>query len=161
LRPNHSQIVDIGFKAQPRNPHSSSPCARCRSHRAPLDLSIVRPLSTCPVRLSPVLCTRSPTPVTILIVARRATPATYTPRDKQTRFSERNKDKRKIKRNYPGFEFKPRQVNDSSQSKQGTDHLVSQQDNFTSRDLISNNKTYTSLALQDNFLLRNISCSAR
>jgi hypothetical protein len=26
----------------------------------------------------------------------------------------------------PGFEFKPRQVNDSSQSNQGTDHLVSQ-----------------------------------
>jgi hypothetical protein len=25
-----------------------------------------------------------------------------------------------------GFEFKPRQVNDSSQSNQGTDHLVSQ-----------------------------------
>jgi hypothetical protein len=28
--------------------------------------------------------------------------------------------------NYPGFKFKPRQVNDSSQSNQGTDHLVSQ-----------------------------------
>jgi hypothetical protein len=39
---------------------------------------------------------------------------------------QRNKDKRKIKQNYPGFEFKPRQVNDSSQSNQGTDHLVSQ-----------------------------------
>jgi hypothetical protein len=28
--------------------------------------------------------------------------------------------------NYPGFEFKPRQVNNSSQSNQGTDRLVSQ-----------------------------------
>jgi hypothetical protein len=37
-----------------------------------------------------------------------------TSRDKQTRFSERTKDKRKTKQNYPGFEFKPRQVNDSS-----------------------------------------------
>jgi membrane-bound ClpP family serine protease len=27
--------------------------------------------------------------------------------------------------NYPGFEFNPCQVNDSSQSNQGTDHLVS------------------------------------
>jgi hypothetical protein len=36
------------------------------------------------------------------------------------------KIKRKIKQNYPGFEFKPRQVNDSSQSNQETDHLVSQ-----------------------------------
>jgi hypothetical protein len=35
-------------------------------------------------------------------------------------------NKRKIKRNYPGFKFKPRQVNDLSQSNQGTDHLVSQ-----------------------------------
>jgi hypothetical protein len=32
----------------------------------------------------------------------------------------------KTKQNYPEFEFKPRQVNDSSQSNQGTDHLVSQ-----------------------------------
>jgi hypothetical protein len=38
---------------------------------------------------------------------------------------QRNKDKRKTKGNYPGFEFKPRQVNDSSQSNEGTDHLVS------------------------------------
>jgi hypothetical protein len=42
------------------------------------------------------------------------------------RFSERNKDKRKTKQNNPGFKFKPRQVDDSSQSNQGTDHLVSQ-----------------------------------
>jgi hypothetical protein len=35
-------------------------------------------------------------------------------------------NKRKTKRNYPEFEFKPHQVNDSSQSNQGTDHLVSQ-----------------------------------
>jgi hypothetical protein len=35
-----------------------------------------------------------------------------------------NKDK-KIKQTYPRFEFKPRQVNDSLQSNQGTDHLVS------------------------------------
>jgi hypothetical protein len=36
----------------------------------------------------------------------------------------KQKEKEK-KRNCPGFEFKPRQVNDSSQSNQGTDHLVS------------------------------------
>jgi hypothetical protein len=33
----------------------------------------------------------------ILIAARRAAPATYTPQDKQMRFSKRNKDKRKTK----------------------------------------------------------------
>jgi hypothetical protein len=91
----------------------------------PPDLSTVRPPSTRPVRPSLVLYTRSPIPATVLIAARHAAPATHTPRDKQTRFSKWNKDK-KIKQNYPGFEFKPRQVNDSSQSNQGTDHLISQ-----------------------------------
>jgi hypothetical protein len=36
------------------------------------------------------------------------------------------KIKEKQKQNYPGFEFKPRQVNDSSQLNQVTVHLVSQ-----------------------------------
>jgi hypothetical protein len=36
------------------------------------------------------------------------------------------KIKEKAKQNCPGFEFKHHQVNDSSQSNQGTDHLVSQ-----------------------------------
>jgi hypothetical protein len=38
------------------------------------------------------------------------------------------KIKGKTKQNCPEFEFKSRQVNDSSQSNQGTDHLVSQKD---------------------------------
>jgi hypothetical protein len=46
LRPNHSQTVDLGFEAQPRNPRSSSPRARCRLHMAPPDLLIARSLST-------------------------------------------------------------------------------------------------------------------
>jgi hypothetical protein len=75
------------------------------------------------MRPSPILCTRSPTPATVLVTTRHAAPATCTPRNKQTRFFERNKGKRKTKQNYPGFEFKPHQVNDSSQSNQGTDHL--------------------------------------
>jgi hypothetical protein len=75
LRPNHSQIVDLGFKAQPRNLRSSSPRARCRP--------------------STVLCIRSPTPAMILVAARHVAPATCTPRDKLTRFSKRNRDKGK------------------------------------------------------------------
>jgi hypothetical protein len=55
-----------------------------------------------------------------------AAPATYTPRDKQTRFSKRNKGKRETKQTYLGFKFKHRQVNDSSQSNQKPDHLNSQ-----------------------------------
>jgi hypothetical protein len=126
LRPNHSQIVDLGFEAQPRNPRSSCPRARCIPHTAPPDLSIAWPPSTRPVRPSLTLCTMSPTPSTVLIAACHVSPATCTPQDKQTRFSKRKKGKRKIKQNYPGFEFKPRQVNGSSQSNQGTYHLVSQ-----------------------------------
>jgi hypothetical protein len=126
LRPKPGNPPPPGFVAQPRNPRSKSPCARCRSHTALPDLSTAWPPSTRPVRPSPVLCTRSPTPATVLVAARHASPATCTPRDKQTRFSERNKGKRKTKQNYLGFEFKPRQVNDSSQSNQETDHLVSQ-----------------------------------
>jgi hypothetical protein len=41
------------------------------------------------------------------------------------------KVKRKMKLNYSEFEFKPRQVNDSSQSNQVTDHLVSQYVTYT------------------------------
>jgi hypothetical protein len=79
LTTNHSQTVDLGFEAQPRNSCSSSPCARCRPHTTPLDLSITRPLSTRPVQPSPILCTKSPTPAIILIAARHAAPATCTP----------------------------------------------------------------------------------
>jgi hypothetical protein len=93
LRLNHSQTVNLGFDAQPRNSCSSPLCAWCRPYTSSPDLSIAGSLSTQPVRPSMVLCTRSPTPVMISITARHAAPATCTPRDKQTRFSKRNKDK--------------------------------------------------------------------
>jgi hypothetical protein len=40
---------------------------------------------------SPVLCTKSPTPASILVTARHAAPITYTSRDKQTCFSTQNR----------------------------------------------------------------------
>jgi hypothetical protein len=42
-----------------------------------------------------ILCIRSPTHAMILVAARYVAPATCTPRDKQTRFSTRNKNKGK------------------------------------------------------------------
>jgi hypothetical protein len=45
----------------------------------PPDLSVARALSTQHVPTSPVLCTKSPTPATILVAAHHAAPATYTP----------------------------------------------------------------------------------
>jgi hypothetical protein len=101
LRPNHSQTIDLGFNDQPRNSCSSSPRAWCRPHTAPPDLSIARPPSTRPVRPSPVLCTRFPTPTMIIIAACHAAPATCTPQDKQTRFSKRNNGKRKENETIP------------------------------------------------------------
>jgi hypothetical protein len=97
LRSNHSQTVDLGFEAQPRNLCSKSPRARCRPHTVPPGLSTTRPPSTRPVRPSPVLYTRSSTPATVLVAARHASPATCTPRDKQTRLCKWNKGKRKTK----------------------------------------------------------------
>jgi hypothetical protein len=126
LRPNQWQTFDLGFQAQPKNLRSSSFRARCRPHTSSSDLPIVWPLSIQPVRPSPVLCTRSPTPATILITTRHATPSIYTPWDKQTWFSTWTKYSRIEPRKCSGFEFKSCQVNDPSQSNQGTDHLVSQ-----------------------------------
>jgi hypothetical protein len=81
------------------------------------------------VRPSPVLCTRSPTRATVHVAARHVASVSCTPRDKQTRFSERTrgKEKQKQKQKHLGFEFefKPCHVNDSSQSNQVTVHLVS------------------------------------
>jgi hypothetical protein len=126
LKPQQrKEAMNLGFKAQPRNPHFSSPHAWCRPHTMPPDLSIARPPSTRLVRPSPVLCTKSPTSAMILIAARHVMPATCTRRDKQR---DSPHDKR-IKVKLPkclGFEFKHHQVNNSSQSNQEIDHLVSQ-----------------------------------
>jgi hypothetical protein len=77
LRSNHSQTVNLGFETQSRNLRSSSPCAWCRPHAVPRDISIARLPSTRPVQPSPILCTRSPTPAMILIAARHAAPANH------------------------------------------------------------------------------------
>jgi hypothetical protein len=95
LRPNHWQTIGLGFEAQPRNSCSSSPRAQCRPHTAPPNLSITQPLSTWHVQPFPILYIMSPTPATILMTARHATPTTCTPWDKQTRFSKWNNDKDK------------------------------------------------------------------
>jgi hypothetical protein len=72
-----------------------------------------------------ILCTRSPTPAMILVAAHDAAPVSCTPRVKQVRFSTWTKIKVKPPK-LPGFKFKPKRVDYSSQSNQGTDHLISQ-----------------------------------
>jgi hypothetical protein len=53
------------------------------------------------VQPSSVICTRSPTPATVLVAARHAAPATCTPRDKQPRFSIEPKVKEKQNKTVP------------------------------------------------------------
>jgi hypothetical protein len=48
-----------------------------------------------------VLCTRSPTPATVIVDARHAAPTTCTQRDKQTRFSNETKVKEKQNKTIP------------------------------------------------------------
>jgi hypothetical protein len=43
------KTIDLDFETQPRNPHSSSPCAQYRSHTASPDLPIIQPPSARPV----------------------------------------------------------------------------------------------------------------
>jgi hypothetical protein len=65
--------------------------------------------------LSPILRTKSPTPIMILVTARHAAPTTCAPWDKETQFSKWNKINIKPSKCF-GFKFKPRQVNKLSQS---------------------------------------------
>jgi hypothetical protein len=112
LRLNHSQTVNFVFEAQPRNTRSSSQYARCRPHTVSPDLSIARPPSTWPVWPSAVLYTRSSTPTTILVAARHVATAHHeTSKHDSLKETEINVKWSK----YLGFEFKHRQVNDSSQ----------------------------------------------
>jgi hypothetical protein len=141
LRSNHSQTIVIGFDVQTDEKPSQwfwgqttdkpstmvlrlnqEICApRLYVHGA--DRTRCHPTSRSPGHRVSDLCdhSRSSAPGLLLLSWSSSlhAPATCTPRDKQMWFSKRNKDKRKIKQNYPGFESKPRQVNDSSQSNQG------------------------------------------
>jgi hypothetical protein len=47
------ETINLGFEAKPWDPHSLSPCVRCRLHTISPDLSTVRPLSTRPVLYHP------------------------------------------------------------------------------------------------------------
>jgi hypothetical protein len=126
FRPNHWEIVDLGFEAQPRNLRSSSPHARCRLHTTSPDLSIVGPPSTWSVLDHP----RSSAPGLLLLPRSSSLPAMpHLPlaHHETIKCDSPHETKIKVKLlKCPGLEFKPWDVNDSSQSNDGTYHLVSQ-----------------------------------
>jgi hypothetical protein len=110
LSPNHWQTVDLGIKAQPRNPRSSSPRARCRSYMALPNLPII-PGPLHQVSYSYHNPHRCPPYRTCHLHTTRQVNAIL-----QTRIIDSRIEPRKC----PWFEFKPRHVNDSSQSNKGS-----------------------------------------
>jgi hypothetical protein len=116
---------DLGFEAQPRNSRSSSPYAWCRSHTMSPDLPIVRPSSIWPMLDHPwssapglLLLPRSSS----LSIVSHLSPTHHETNKHDSPYEQIGVKEPK----YPGFEFKLLQVNDSSQSKQGTNHMISQ-----------------------------------
>jgi hypothetical protein len=136
LRPNHknhshrfwdqtNRTVDLGFDAEPRNTRSSSLCARCRPHTALSDLSIIRLPGT-----GLVLDHRQSSAPTLLLLPRSsslpAMPHLSLIHHETCKHVSPHETNSKIEPpKFLGFKFKSRQVNYSSQIKQGTDHLVS------------------------------------
>jgi hypothetical protein len=119
------ETVDLGFKAKSRKPRSSSPCAWCRLHTVSLDLSITRPLSTQhvldrpgPLHQVSYSCRRSSSLPAMLHLS-------PTRHETSNRVSPHRTYSWVEPQKFPRFKFKPRQVNYSSQIKQGTDHMVS------------------------------------
>jgi hypothetical protein len=123
LRLNHSQTVDLNFEAQPRNLGSSL-------HVPGADRTRRYLTSRPPGHQVPDLCDHpwSSAPGLLLLPwssSLHGMPHLPPVHYKTSKRDSPNETKVKEKQNYPGFEFKSRQVNDSSQSNQGTDHLVS------------------------------------
>jgi hypothetical protein len=111
------ETVNLGFEAKLRNLWSSSPYARCRSHTTSPDLSIIRPLSTQHVLDHP----RSSAPSLLLLPQSSSLPImphlSPTHYETSTCISPHETDSRVKPPKFPGFKFKPRQVNYSSQIK--------------------------------------------
>jgi hypothetical protein len=146
LRPNHSQTVTIGFEAQTdekpsewfwgQTTHKPSilvlrlnqETRDPRLHVHGADHKRRHPTSRSPGHWVPDLCDhpQSYAPGLLLLLRYSSLHAMlHLPpaHHKTSKYDSPNETK--IKWNCPGFKFKPRQVNDSSQSNQGTDHLVS------------------------------------
>jgi hypothetical protein len=112
--------------AKPRNPHFSPPFVRCRPRTVSPGLSIIKPPSTRPVLDHP----RSSTPGLLLLPRFSSVPVMLHLSPAQHKTKKHDSPHEQNNRVEPPksleFKFKPRQVNYSSQSNQGTDYLVSQ-----------------------------------
>jgi hypothetical protein len=115
LRPKPGETVDLSFEAKPRNPCSSSPCAWCRQHTTSFDLLIIWPPSTRPVVDHPWSSAPS------LLLLPRSSSMSAMPHLSPTHHetskcvSPHETDSRVEPPKFPGFKFKPRQINYLSQ----------------------------------------------
>jgi hypothetical protein len=111
------EIVNLGFKAKPRNTHSLSPSARCRLNTVSPDLSIVQSTSTQHVLDHP----QSSTPSFLLLPRSSSLSAMLhlSPTHHETSkcISPHETDSRVEPPKFLRFKFKPKQVNYSSQIK--------------------------------------------
>jgi hypothetical protein len=109
--------VATGFEAKLGNPCSSYPCAWCRPHTTSSDLLIIRPPSTRPVLDHP----RSSVPSLLLLPRSSSLPImphlSFTHHETSKYVSPHETNSRIEPSKLPGFNFKPRQVNYSSQIK--------------------------------------------
>jgi hypothetical protein len=99
------EIIDLDFKAKPRNMRSSSPYTWCRPHRVLSDLSIVQPPSTQPVLNYP----QSSAPSLLLMPRSSSLPTmSYmlpTHHETSTRVSPHEKDSRVGPPKFPRFKI--------------------------------------------------------
>jgi hypothetical protein len=119
------ETIDLGFEAKPRNPRFSSPYAWCISHTSSPDLSIIWPSSTRLMLDHPWFSASGlllPPWSLSLPAMSHLSPAHHETSKHDSLHKIDGVEPSKL----PKFELKPRQINYSSQSNKGTDHLVSQ-----------------------------------
>jgi hypothetical protein len=102
-----------------------------RLHVHGADRTRRHPTSRSPDHRVPDLCDHPQSSTSGLLLLPRSSSLLVKPHlppahHKTSKHDSPNETKIKEKQNYTGFEFKPRQVNNSPQSNQETDHLVSQ-----------------------------------
>jgi hypothetical protein len=117
LRPKSRNPSTLFFETKPRNLCSSSPCAWCKPHTASPDLSIVRPPSTRLVlnyRLSSAPSHLFLPQFSSLSAMPHLSPIHH---EISKYVSPHEIDNRVESPKFPGFKFKPRQVNYSSKIK--------------------------------------------
>jgi hypothetical protein len=114
------EIINLCFQARRRNQRCSSPYARCRPHTRSPNLSIVWPPSARPVLDHPW----SSIPRLLLLLRSSLLPTmphlSPTHHEISKRVSPHETYSKVEPLKFPGFKFKPRQVNYSSQIKPRT-----------------------------------------